>query len=170
MWIVVLIHIMQTGFDMMEYDIALRRLWGKRVMAAIIDFVITFILAYVLAYFLKWNLLMTIFILQGIIWFIYSSIFDVITGKTIGKYVLKLKAVSFIGSLGVWKSLARNVTKLNWIIYIADIIAGLSTEGEPRQRFTERFLDSLVVSEFKEERKVKTYRIEEEKEELELPK
>ncbi len=161
---------MQTGFDMMEYDTALRRLWGKRILASIIDFIITFILAYILAYFLEWNLLMTIFILQGIIWFLYSSIFDAITGKTPGKYAFKLRAVSFIGDLGVWKSIARNVTKLNWIIYTADIIAGLSTEGEPRQRFTERFLDSLVVSEFKEERKVKAYRIQEEKEELELPK
>lgn len=161
---------MQTGFDMMEYDTALRRLWGKRVIAAIIDFAITFFIAHILSIFLKWNFLMSIFILQGIIWFFYSSIFDAINGKTPGKYAMKLRAVSFIGSLGVWRALARNITKLNWIIYIADIVAGLSTEGEPRQRFSERFLDSLVVSEFKEEKRVKVYHIEEEKEELELPK
>ncbi|AGB05240.1 hypothetical protein AciM339_1383 [Aciduliprofundum sp. MAR08-339] len=162
---------MQTGFDIMEYDSALRNLWARRIAAGFVDFVITLAIAYALGYFFKWNMGTVIFIWQGIIWFIYSVIFDAINGKTPGKYIFKLKAVSFIGSLDIWKAIGRNATKLNWIIYIADIIAGLSTEGEPRQRYSERILDCLVISDFRfrEERKTKTFRVEEEKEEFELP-
>lgn len=162
---------MQTGFDIMEYDSALRNLWARRIAASFVDFIITLGIAYGLGYFFNWNLGMVIFMWQGIIWFFYSVIFDTINGKTPGKYIFKLRAVSFIGSLDIWKAIGRNATKLNWIIYIADIIAGLSTEGEPRQRYSERILDSLVISDFRfrEERKAKTFRIEDEKEEFELP-
>ncbi len=160
---------MQTGFDIMEYDKTLRRLWAKRVAASFIDFVITLIIAYGIGLIFNWGFEMILFLWQGIVWFIYSSIFDSINGKTPGKYIFKLRAVSFIGPLDVWKALARNATKLNIIIYIADIIAGLSTEGEPRQRYSERILDSLVIAEFKEEKTIRTFKIEEEKEEFELP-
>ncbi len=162
---------MQTGFDIMEYDSALRRLWAKRIGASFVDFTITFSIAYVLGYIFGWNLEMVLFMWQGIVWFIYSVFFDAFNGKTPGKYVFRLRAVSFIGPLDIWKAIGRNATKLNFIIYIADIIAGLSTEGEPRQRYSERILDSLVISDvrFTEERRAKTFKIEEEKEEFELP-
>ncbi len=160
---------MQTGFDIMEYDKALRNLWAKRIAASFIDFIITLAIAYELAWVFGWSMESVLFIWQGVIWFIYSTIFDAINGKTPGKYIFKIRAVSFIGSLDIWKAIGRNATKLNWIIYLADIIAGLSTEGEPRQRYSERFLDSLVIAEFKEEKRVKTFKIEEEKEEFELP-
>jgi hypothetical protein len=160
---------MHTGFDIMEYDKALRRLWGKRIAASVIDFAITMAIAYSIGVILNWSIGLILFLWQGIIWFIYSSIFDALSGKTPGKYLFKIRAVSFIGPLDVWKAIGRNATKLNWIVYIADIIAGLSTEGEPRQRYSERVLDSLVIEEFKEERKVKTFKVEEEKEEFELP-
>ncbi len=159
---------MQTGFDIMEYDSSLRRLWARRIVADLIDFVITLVLAFSITYIIPLNLLFIIFILQGIIWFLYSVIFDIISGKTPGKYVTKIKAVSFIGNLNTWQAVGRNLTKISWIIFAGDIIAGLSTEGDPRQRISERLLDSLVISDIVEERGIKTFKIEE-KEELELP-
>ncbi len=166
---------MQTGFDIMEYDTALRRVWARRIAADLIDFSITFVIAYILAYFLNYSLLYVIFIFQGLVWFLYSFILDSLGGRTVGKYIMGLRAVSFIGPLGVVKSIGRNLTKLSWIAFIADVIAGLSTEGEPRQRLTERFLDSLVVRERK--RKTKAPKVQkfregrktDKSEELELP-
>ena len=141
-----------------------------------IDYAITFALAYILGFFLHFGLVELLFFYQPIIWFAYSVIMDATTGKTAGKYIMGLKAVSFIGKLGVVKAIGRNLTKLNWIAFVADIIAGLSTEGEPRQRLTERFLDSLVVSERrpKKQKAPKPSKTKEKKkvdaaEELELP-
>jgi len=159
---------MQTGFDIMEYDSSLRKLWGKRISADFIDFVITLVTAFLFAYVFPMNPLFVLFVAQGIIWYIYSVIFDAIWGKTPGKFIFNLKAVAFIGDLTLAQALLRNLTKLNWLIFVGDIIAGLSTEGDPRQRFSERIIDSLVIAEIKEERKIKSFKIEE-KEELELP-
>jgi len=159
---------MQTGFDIMEYDSSLRRLWGKRISADFIDFVITLVTAFLFAYVFPMNPLFVLFVAQGIIWYIYSAIFDAVWGKTPGKFIFNLKAVAFIGDLTLAQALLRNLTKLNWLIFVGDIIAGLSTEGDPRQRFSERIIDSLVIAEIKEERKIKSFKIEE-KEELELP-
>ena len=159
---------MQTGFDIMEYDSSLRRLWARRIVADFIDFIITFLIAIGITYIWPTNPIFVIFILQGIVWFIYSVIFDTTSGKTPGKYLTKIKAVSFIGELNVWQAIGRNLTKISWIIFVGDIIAGLSTEGDPRQRISERVLDSLVISDVVEERGIKTFKMEE-KEELELP-
>jgi len=159
---------MQTGFDIMEYDSSLRKLWGKRISADFIDFVITLVTAFLFAYVFPMNPLFVLFVAQGIIWYIYSVIFDAVWGKTPGKFIFNLKAVAFIGDLTLAQALLRNLTKLNWLIFVGDIIAGLSTEGDPRQRFSERIIDSLVIAEIKEERKIKSFKIEE-KEELELP-
>ncbi len=176
-----LIPSMQTGFDMMEYDTALRRLWGKRVAADLIDFSITFSISYFIAFLFHYTFMEVLFVIEGVVWFLYSLIFDAIGGRTPGKMIMGLRAVSFIGKLGVVKSIGRNLTKLNWIAFIADVIAGLSTEGEPRQRLTERFLDSLVVNERKvkkrskkggkgtKAKKVKRKKKVDEEEELELP-
>jgi len=162
---------MQTGFDIMEYDSSLRKLWAKRLASDFIDYMITLLLSCLIGPYLPFlhlNFILTVFALQGVIWFIYSVIFDALWGKTPGKFALRIKAVSFIGDLNVLQSIARNLTKLNIIIFLGDIIAGLSTEGDPRQRLSERLVDSLVIAEIKEERKIKAFKIEE-KEELELP-
>lgn len=152
----------------MEYDSSLRRLWGKRISADFIDFVITLTIAFLFTYIFPMNPLFVLFVVQGIIWYIYSVIFDAVWGKTPGKFIFNLKAVAFIGDLTLAQALVRNLTKLNWLIFVGDIIAGLSTEGDPRQRFSERIINSLVIAEIKEERKIKSFKIEE-KEELELP-
>ncbi len=163
----IILH-MQTGFDIMEYDSSLRRLWGKRIAADFIDFVITFIIAFAFTFFFPMNPIFLLFVAQGIVWYLYSVIFDLAWGKTPGKFIFGIKAVAFIGDLTPLQAFVRNLTKLNWIIYISDIIAGLSTEGDPRQRFSERVVNSLVIAEIREEKKIKSFKIEE-KEELELP-
>ncbi len=159
---------MQTGFDIMEYDSSLRRLWGKRILADFIDYLITLVIAFLLNYLFPMNFIFLLFVAQGIVWYIYSVIFDALWGKTPGKLAMGLKAVAFIGDLTPLQAVLRNLTKLNVLIFAGDIIVGLSTEGDPRQRFSERAIDSLVIAEIKEERKIKSFKIEE-KEELELP-
>ncbi len=167
---------METGFDIMEYDKALKTLWLKRIGADAVDFGITLALAvFIGLYLIHFDWISILFLLQGPIWFVYSSVLDCVGGKTVGKYLFKIKSVAFIGDLRGYQCIARNATKLNFILFIADIIAGLSTEGDPRQRYTERIVDSLVVSEHKWDRKTESVEMEkreeseEREEELELP-
>ena len=165
----------------MEYDKNLKDLWIRRLTASIIDFIITFAVAVGVLYYLWPNMetfdLVLAFFFQGFIWYVYSIPFDYLWGKTPGKMFTKIKAVSFVGDLSLKQVVLRNLTKLNVILVISDAVAGLSTEGDPRQRYTERFIDSIIVEDKKWEKKKvkkKTEGVEERKkkseaEELVLP-
>ncbi len=166
-----LISYMQTGFEIMDYDKNLKALWSKRMLAGIVDFVVTTAIAFLIVYFLIGINIIIFSVLQGPVWFLYSIIFDIINGKSVGKYIFRIKAVAFIGNLKWAQAILRNLTKLNFFIVLADAVVGLSTEGDPRQRYTERFIDTLVISEMRE-RRIKRFEVLEdkkEKEELELP-
>ncbi len=171
---------MQTGFEIMDYDKNLKNLWIHRFIAGLIDFAITYTVAFFITYFL-WHgmsmldLLIISFFLQGPVWYFYSLLFDIVWGKTPGKIPMRIRSVSFVGELTPKQILIRNLTKLNVILAIADAIAGLSTEGDPRQRYTERFIDSLTITEISKRRRVKEFEAVESKgekereEELVLP-
>ncbi len=164
---------MQTGFEIMDYDRNLKDLWVRRTLAGFVDFVITSIISFFIIYFFRpmdYMDFIFIFIVQGPVWFVYSVIFDAISGKTPGKYLFKIRAVAFVGNLSIGQAILRNLAKLNAIIALSDAITGLSTEGDPRQRYTERFIDSVVVSE-RRIRRLKSFQsVQEKKEELVLPK
>lgn len=164
---------MQTGFEIMDYDKNLKDLWVRRTLAALVDFLITLVIAFLILYFLhpmSYMDTLYLFLVQGPVWYVYSVVFDAVTGKTPGRYIFKIRAVAFVGDLSLGQALLRNLTKLNSLLALADAIAGLSTEGDPRQRYTERVLDSLVVSERKIRRIKQFAPVEEKKEELVLPK
>ncbi len=162
---------MQTGFEIMDYDKNLKELWIKRLLAGIIDFSISLTISFtVFTLFLKLTLFYSL-LLQGVVWYIYSAIFDMYSGKTPGKYPFGIRAVAFIGNLTPMQALTRNLTKLNGILVLGDVVAGLSTEGDPRQRYIERVVDSLVINERKRERRINRFNSEEKhREELVLPK
>ena len=155
----------------MDYDKHLKNIWVRRILAALIDFFITIAIVIIFDEFIIHLTYLYLSIMQGVVWYFYSSIFDAINGKTPGKYLFKIRAVAFIGDLSISRAFLRNLTKLNVILVIADAVAGLSTEGDPRQRYTERVIDSLVISEQKIERKIIEFTGKPDKnEELVLPK
>ncbi len=163
---------MQTGFEIMDYDKNLKMLWVKRMLAALVDVAITTPIAFFIMFFLhpmSYMDMLYIFLMQGPVWYVYSVIFDIISGKTVGKYIFKIRAVAFVGKLSITQALVRNLTKLNSIIALSDAIAGLSTEGDPRQRYSERIVDSLVISEMKIKRMRSFQGVKKKKEELILP-
>jgi len=165
---------MQTGFEIMDYDRNLKNLWIRRTLAATIDAIASYIVAMIIIYLFRPMDLVDyvyIFLLQGPVWFVYALIFDIINGKTPGKYIFKIRAVAFIGNIRPLQAVLRNITKLNAILAIADAVAGLSTEGDPRQRYSERFINTLVISERKIKRIKQFHTVETKKsEELVLPK
>jgi len=146
---VIVAHTMHTGFDILEYNTSLRRYWRERVLAGVVDFSIVAATAAAVVYIFPvcGGGLVSVFLLTGLLWFVYSTILEGLTGLTVGKKIWGLRCVAHIGRMG-WKgALLRNLAKLFAPAVIADVLFGLGTEGDPRQRFSERMFDVLVVKE-----------------------
>lgn len=138
---------MVTGFDLLGHSKAFQEHWIRRFVATAIDVIIIFLpLWFILAlYHLKYfDLILPI--ASGVIWFLYSSILEGVTGKTIGKSLMNLKVVSITGTNTIAKTLVRNVSKIFWYAFLPiDCIIGLATEGDPRQRLLDRVVNTTVI-------------------------
>jgi len=139
---------MTTGLDIIMNNKPLQEHWFRRIVAIIIDsviFLVIFsILSSMMALFapLLWVVQLS---LSWVILFIYSGIMEGTMGATIGKSVMKLKVVSLKGQLTMSKAFLRNVSKINGLLLFVDLLAGLATEGDPRQRYLDRMMETTVV-------------------------
>ncbi len=143
---------MHTGFDILEYNTSLRRYWRERVLAGAVDFSIVTAISTAIVYLVPdfgWGMtaVLAIFFLTGVMWFIYSTVLEGFTGLTVGKRIWGLRCVAHVGEIGWRRAVLRNLAKLFAPVIIADVLFGLGTEGDPRQRFTERVFDVLVIKE-----------------------
>ena len=135
---------MPTGFDILEYDKSLQRYWLVRLVAAVIDSIIISLISFLVVIFFTRDVWINSFFF-GIIWLLYSTVFEGIEGYTLGKKLMKLKVVTHVGNLDFQTSLVRNLSKIWGIFLIVDFIVGLATEGDPRQRYLDRLTDTLVI-------------------------
>jgi len=138
---------MITGFDLLGHSKAFQEHWVRRLTAMIIDVIIIFLpLWIILAYFHPQYFELICFISSGIIWFLYSGILEGVTGKTLGKSLMNLKVVSITGPNKITKTFVRNVSKIIWYAFLPiDCMLGLATEGDPRQRFLDRIVNTTVM-------------------------
>ena len=68
-------------------------------------------------------------------------------GRTIGKEAMGLKAVRVDGrSMDLGSSFLRNISKINWLLLLLDVIAGLVMHGDGRQKFSDRLAGTTVES------------------------
>lgn len=141
---------MATGFDYLSHDPGLREHWFRRAVAVIVDGILIFIPVVIFLALLgvdsRW---LTIYsgILAGIILFCYSAFLEGLSGGTIGKHLLNLRAVPVAGGrMTISHAVLRNVTKLFWPILILDWIGGMLLETtDPRQRFIDRLSGTSVI-------------------------
>jgi hypothetical protein len=66
-------------------------------------------------------------------------------GATIGKRLVNLVVVSVEGPMDVTKAFLRNISKIYWLFFLADWLIGFVTDGDPRQRYFDRFSNTTVV-------------------------
>ncbi|MGZ4932878.1 MAG: RDD family protein [Halobacteriota archaeon] len=156
---------MRRRFEEIRASSSLQNLWMRRVIAFIIDSIILLvalaIVNAVLALALLVPSLIFSFDLFGglfsgfsvllgllIVWG-YYTLFEGSTSATIGKRVMDLRVRPLRGRMSFTKAFIRNFTKA-WIpiialLFLLDLIIGLVTEGDPRQRFSDVVADTSVV-------------------------
>ena len=138
---------MTMAFDYIQRDKRLQEHWLRRLVAFIIDAIIVAIIVWILtffiiirgfAWFFGWSFISGVFLL------LYSSILEALRGATLGKELLKLRAMNRQGNMDIGKALMRNISKIFWLILLLDVLIAFFTEGEPKQRFMDRIANTTV--------------------------
>ncbi|MGQ9513698.1 MAG: RDD family protein [Thermoproteota archaeon] len=84
--------------------------------------------------------------ITSIISLLYFSFMESSWGSTIGKSALGLKVTTEKGErLTLDKAFLRNISKLHLALLLLDILIGLGTRGDPNQKFSDRYIGTLVV-------------------------
>jgi uncharacterized RDD family membrane protein YckC len=153
----------QTGFDRLKDDRSFQDHWAKRVIAYIIDVAIVSVAVYLLLLIVALPALPGVFFVQtfpfawfwglwlgGIAQLIVIGYFvfaEAIFAKTLGKEVMGLKVARLDGKhVDLWSSLVRNISKIIFIFLILDVAIGLGTHGDGRQKYSDRYIGTVVES------------------------
>jgi uncharacterized RDD family membrane protein YckC len=82
----------------------------------------------------------------GLVMLLYFPVSETRRGATFGKSVMGLKVTTVNGakpSLG--QALIRNLSKIYWVLLLLDVIIGLATESDYKQKFSDRYAGTVVV-------------------------
>jgi uncharacterized RDD family membrane protein YckC len=161
----------RTGFDQLGSDQALQGHWLRRVVALVIDaVVVTAALAIIFLviwvpfaigsllvgvpagfpdlpfFFSPFGFLFTFPFLAGLLYLLYFAFAESSYGTTLGKRAMGLRVETTTGTrVGLDKGFLRNLSKLHWILLLLDVVVGLATTGDARQKFSDRFAGTRVV-------------------------
>ena len=126
--------------------------WLIRLVAFIIDSIIVSIVAGIIlviaafaVVFGGFGYYLVFWLIAGIIYVLYFTLFDVYMGATIGKRLLGLQ-VQMVngGKVPFDKALIRNLSKFFGLVII-DWLIGILTPGDKRQKFSDRYAGTIVV-------------------------
>ena len=132
---------------MIGHNAALQEHWIRRFIALVIDIILVLVAAFILSVFLGvflWPWYLSGFFV-GILWWIYSFIFEGAIGGTIGKKLVSLHVVATDGVMDLPRALIRNVSKIFFLFILIDLLLGMLTEGDPRQRYLDRIAHTTVT-------------------------
>lgn len=136
---------MVTGFDYLSRDRALQAHWLRRFVAIVIDALIIYLPVNLFFDFLGVNSILA-FLLTGVLFFVYTSLFDAMIGGTFGKMLMSLKSVSISGKLDPAQALMRNITKVFGPLLLLDWIIGMLVDtNDPRQKWTDQLANTSVI-------------------------
>ena len=151
----------QIGFDRLKDDKGFQDQWAKRVVAYIIDVAIVSAAVYVLLLAVALPTLPAIFFGQTFpfAWFwgfwldgiaplivlVYFILAEALFERTLGKEVMGLRIARLDGKhLDLWSSFVRNLSKIAFVLLIADVAVGLGTHGDGRQKYSDRYIGTIV--------------------------
>lgn len=137
---------MTTGFDLLGDSRVLRVHWLRRIGAYLVDCFIVLIPTWAVLKLLGVTQDTVFGLVSGVVFLYYATFAEAATGRTAGKAVLGLRVRSLKGRLGPGQAFVRNIPKFFWYLFPPiDAIAGMASEGDPRQRLSDRILGSTVV-------------------------
>jgi len=116
---------------------------------AIIGFIITLImpLTFETLWYYTWGSWIINVLIEGVLLLLYFVLLELLWGATIGKRILGLRVQTVDGQRVTFvKSFIRNVSKVLGPLIILDWLIGIVTEGDKRQKFTDRIAGTTVIS------------------------
>jgi len=144
-----------TGLDRIGSDRALQEHWIHRLIALVVDGIIVGALSWILSFplafhfFISFGWFASLFSLPfiaGLVFILYFSLAETAYGQTLGKRFMSLRVVTAAGARPTLeKAFIRNLSKIHWVLLLLDVVAGLGTRGDPRQKFSDRFAGTTVV-------------------------
>ena len=138
---------MHSAFDLIARNPALQEHWIRRLFALLIDALVLFVIGLLFA--ILWSIFAWVWWLSalfgGLLWFVYSMLLEGLMGGTIGKKLLSLRVVALDGNLDLVHTIIRNLSKVYWLLFLVDLLVGLATHGDPRQRYFDRLARSTVT-------------------------
>ncbi len=152
-----------SGISTVSRDVKAQEYWVKRLFAYVIDAIVVYaviglaVAAAVLPSFLAGVLVPgyspPVFpfgayfgTFAGLLFVLYFTLAEASYGKTIGKGVMGLHVTTEGGgkpTLGT--SFLRNISKINWVLLLLDVILGLALEAGYTKKFSDRFLGTSVA-------------------------
>jgi uncharacterized RDD family membrane protein YckC len=136
---------MPTGFDYIGQDKALQQHWLKRFVAILLDAIIVYVPTVVFISVIGGRYV-SAGLLSGVFLFLYSGLFDFAIGGTVGKLLMRMKAVSMKGSLTFSQALMRNATKVFAPLLLIDWVIGMAVDThDPRQKWTDQLAHTSVI-------------------------
>jgi uncharacterized RDD family membrane protein YckC len=136
---------MPTGFDYIGQDNALQQHWLKRFVAILLDAIIVYVPTVVFISVIGGRYV-SAGLLSGVFLFLYSGLFDFAIGGTIGKRLMRMKAVSMKGSLTLSQALMRNASKIFAPLLLIDWVIGMAVDThDPRQKWTDQLAHTSVI-------------------------
>lgn len=128
-------------------------LWGKRIVALIVDFLIITLLLYVIVAVIYPVIALTkLFIVFNYLWIpiaailivAYFTYFEGKYGTTPGKNFMNLRVRPLKGNMTNKKAFIRNLSKILWLPLIIDILIGFA-QSKPRERYLDRVAKTEVI-------------------------
>ena len=149
-----------SALEMIEHNKPLRKHWMARLIAMLLDFIIVAGLGGLIGLFIEGGLHASMLpefmiltnIIMALFWVFYSAIMEYAFGFTLGKKVMHLRVQSLKGPLYLWKTILRNISKVQVIVLVIDALVGMATAGDPRQKFLDRIAETTVIREGKTEK------------------
>lgn len=138
---------MVTGFDYLSRDRALQEHWLRRFVAVFIDWIVVWAPVTALFWIIDYGWFgFLVFSAESILFFFYSAFFDYVLGGTLGKMLMRLKAVGTTKKMDIAQALLRNVGKVFWPLLLIDWILGMAVDTtDPRQKFTDQLARTSVI-------------------------
>ena len=137
---------MVTGLDLIGHNRPLQQHWLKRIVAFIVDAVLVLFPLWIVLELMHISAIQVYGFASGMFFFLYSAIAEGLWHRTPGKELMGLKVYSLAGKMDLHKAMVRSVAKFFWyILPPLDMLIGLASFGDPRQRLSDRIGGTTVV-------------------------
>ncbi len=77
----------------------------------------------------------------------YFVFAEAVFTKTLGKEIMGLKVTRLDGKhVDLWSAFVRNISKIVFVLLILDVAIGLVSHGDGRQKYSDRYIGTIVES------------------------